>query len=368
MSRRFIWQDSEWPHWRWDNSELLEPLSRVHKSHGILLGRLADIGLAQRRQVALEALVDDVVGTSAIEGELLPTDSVRSSLARRLGIETAGFTPVSRVADGIVDLILDATENRQMPLTAPRLFGWHAALFPTGYSGIRPLRVGAWRDDFEGAMLVVSGAFGRQTVHFEAPPAEVLPREMDVFLEWANQQTDDPCLLRAGIAHLWFVTIHPFDDGNGRVARAITDLFLSRCDPDPMRFYSMSAQIERDRTAYYEHLEHAQCGSMDATNWLKWFLETLEKAVARAHRTVDDTLRKQRFWFRFRDVPFNSRQIQMVNRLLDGFDGKLTSRKWALIAKCSTDTALRDIGQLVEIGALRKTEASGRATSYELQT
>jgi Fic family protein len=291
---------------------------------------------------------------------------VRSSIARRLGVDIGALAPVDRHVEGVVEMVLDATTNCNAPLTAERLFSWHAALFPTGYSGLTRIRTGAWRDDATGPMQVVSGPAYRQRVHYQAPPAEQLEAEMERFVRWANALKTEPLVFTAGLAHLWFVTLHPFDDGNGRIARAVGDLFLARADGSPQRFYSLSAQIQRERKAYYDALEAAQKGSLDVTEWLLWFLGALQRALASAQQTLDAVLVKARFWQRWASTPLNARQVKLLNRLLDGFDGKLTTSKWAAIAKCSSDTALRDIGELVTLGVLHKCAAGGRSTSYAL--
>lgn len=368
---KYIWQAEHWPDWRFDLSALAQPMAEVSRAQGLLLGRLADVGMALRDQASLSALTEDVVRTSEIEGETLSVASVRSSIARRLGVDIGALAPVDRHVEGVVEMVLDATANSRTAVTRERLFGWHAALFPTGYSGLAPITVGAWRDDAGGPMQVVSGPVGRQRVHFEAPPADRMPAETDRFLEWVNRDSGEPALIRAGLGHLWFVTLHPFDDGNGRIARAIGDLLLARADGSPQRFYSVSAQIQRERSAYYEMLERTQKGGMrpdimDVTEWLAWFLGVVRRAVEQAQATLDAVLVKARFWQRWAAVPLNERQVKLLNKLLDGFDGKLTSSKWAAIAKCSTDTALRDISDLLEKGVLRKTAAGGRSTSYEL--
>ncbi len=363
----YIWQNDDWPRWRYDLAALAEPLAEASRAQGLLMGRLADVGWALQAEASLAALTADVVKTSAIEGELLNVESVRSSIARRLGVDIGALAPVDRHVEGVVDMVLEATLHYDQPVTRERLFGWHAALFPTGYSGASKIRVGAWRDDTGGPMQVVSGALGHQRVHFEAPPAERLNVEMTRLLDWVDARSEStPPLLKAGLGHLWFVTLHPFDDGNGRVGRALGDLLLARADGSPQRFYSMSAQVERDRRAYYDILERTQKRSLDVTEWLAWFLASVKSAVDDAQHTVDAVLIKTRFWQAWGATPMNERQLKLLNRLLDGFDGKLTSRKWATIAKCSSDTALRDINELVERGVLRRSEAGGRSTSYEL--
>ena len=364
-----IWQASDWPSWRYDLAALAQSLADVSRAQGLLMGRLADVGMALRDQASLSALTEDVIKTSEIEGEQLNVESVRSSIARRIGVDIGALAPVDRHVEGVVEMVLDATANCNAGVTRDRLFGWHAALFPTGYSGLVRINVGGWRDDSTGPMQVVSGPLGRQRMHFEAPPADRLQSETDRFINWANSASNEPPLIKAGLAHLWFVTLHPFDDGNGRIARAVGDLFLARADGSPQRFYSLSAQIQRERKAYYDILERAQKQSLDVTEWLAWFLETLHRAVDQAQHTLDAVLAKTRFWQRWAapgSAPLNERQVKLVNRLLDGFEGKLTSSKWAAIAKCSPDTALRDITDLLARGVLRKSDAGGRSTSYEL--
>jgi Fic family protein len=345
---------------------LAVPLAKASRAQGVLLGRLADIGLAQRDQVSLTALTDDVVKTSEIEGEHLNVASVRSSLARRLGVEIGALAPSDRHVDGVVDMVLDATTRADEPLSLERLFAWHAALFPTARSGLNTIRVGALRNDADGPMQVVSGPIGRQRVHFQAPPAQRLGVEMRGFLRWANAEDDIQPLFKAGLAHLWFVTLHPFDDGNGRIARAVGDLFLARADGMSQRVYSLSAQIQRERRGYYEILERAQKGSLDVTAWLEWFLLQFERAVTRAQDGFDQVLAKARFWRQWTDHAFNARQIKVLNKALDGLEGKLTSSRWAALAKCSPDSALRDITDLIERGVLVKSGSGGRSTSYDL--
>ena len=365
----YIWQATDWPSWRYDLAALAQSLADVSRAQGLLMGRLADVGMALRDQASLSALTEDVIKTSEIEGEQLNVESVRSSIARRIGVDIGALAPVDRHVEGVVEMVLDATANCNAGVTRDRLFGWHAALFPTGYSGLVRINVGGWRDDTTGPMQVVSGPLGRQRMHFEAPPADRLQSETDRFINWANSASNEPPLIKAGLAHLWFVTLHPFDDGNGRIARAVGDLFLARADGSPQRFYSLSAQIQRERKAYYDILERTQKQSLDVTEWLAWFLETLHRAVDQAQHTLDAVLAKTRFWQRWAapgSAPLNERQVKLVNRLLDGFEGKLTSSKWASIAKCSPDTALRDITDLLARGVLRKSDAGGRSTSYEL--
>ena len=363
---RYIWQHDDWPRWVYDRQRLAPLLSQVHRAQGYVLGRMHDLGLELRDQASLRVLTEDVLRTSEIEGETLNPATVRSSIARRLGVDIGALAPADRQVDGVVDMVLDATRRHHEPLTAERLFGWHAALFPSGYSGLTKLRVGQWRDDAQGPMQVVSGPIHRQKVHYEAPPAHLLDAEMEVFLDWFNvDQHDDP-VVKAGLAHLWLVTIHPFDDGNGRIARAVGDMALARAEQSAQRYYSLSAQIQRERNDYYDRLEATQKGGLDVTVWLEWFLACLLRAVQGADDTLASVLAKARFWQLWSGTPMNDRQIKLLNKLLDGFDGKLTSSKWAAIAKCSQDTALRDISELLERGVLNKSAASGRSTSYEL--
>lgn len=366
MAHKYLWELPDWPRWRWDRDTLMDPVARISVAQGRLLGRLADVGIAERDATALAALADDALETSAIEGEILVPQSVRSSLERRLGITPDTGGPIDRRADGVVEMLVDATENAYHPLTTQRLFGWHAALFPTGYSGMRKIRVADWRDDSHGPIQVVSGSLDRLTVHFQAPPANQLATEMETFLDWVNAPCGIPCLVKAGLSHLWFVTLHPFDDGNGRIGRAVADLMLSRCDRDPRRYFSMSAQIQREQSQYYAALEDAQRGNMDATPWLEWFLSVLERAIEHAHAAVDAVHERRNIWQRMAQLPLNERQINVLNRLLEGFEGKMTTRKWALVAKCSPDSALRDISRLLEWGILRKAEGAGPSTHYEL--
>ena len=366
--KKYIWEDPQWPHWEYELKQLTGLLTQVYQAQGRLLGRMHHVGIGLRDQESLRVLTEDVLKTSEIEGEKLDPDSVRSSIARRLGIDIGALAPADRHIDGVVDMVLDATQNHQKNLTQERLFAWHAALFPTGHSGLSKILVGTWRDDAQGPMQVVSGPVSRQKVHFEAPPAAFLEPEMLQFLLWFNvDQQDDP-IIKAGLAHLWFVTLHPFDDGNGRIARAIGDMALARSDGSSQRFYSLSAQIGRDRKNYYELLEKTQKGTPDVTQWLSWFLSSLLSAIQVAEAALSTTLVKTNFWQRWSGTPMNERQIKLLNKLLDGFDGKLTSSKWAIIAKCSPDTALRDITDLLERGALVKSDSGGRSTSYELQS
>ncbi len=326
---------------------------------------MESLGFPQNEEAVLQALTQDVVKSSEIEGEILNPEQVRSSLARRLGMDVAGLLPADRRVDGVVEMTLEATGNYAEPLTRERLFRWHAALFPDPRSGIK---VGAWRDDARGPMQVVSGAMGRERLHYEAPPAARLEPEMAAFFDRVNQAGGTDPLLRAAQAHLWFVTIHPFDDGNGRIARAIADWALARSEGSSRRYYSMSAQIRRERNDYYDILERTQKGTLDITGWLLWFLGCLDRAIAGTEASFAVVFEKDRFWKRMVHLALNERQRLILNRLLDGeFQGKLTSSKWAKLTQCSQDTASRDIHELIEQGILAKESAGGRSTSYSLQ-
>jgi len=324
------------------------------------------LGFSLREEAVLRTLTEDVLKSSEIEGEILDRDQVRSSIARRLGIDIGALPPVDRNVEGVVEMMLDATQKHDSKLTRARLFDWHAALFPSGRSGMHRIRVGAWRDDASGPMQVVSGAMGRERVHYEAPAAAKVDAEMKQFLAWFERKPEIDLVLRAAIAHLWFVTIHPFEDGNGRIARAIADMALARSEKSPQRFYSMSAQIRIERNAYYDILEATQKGGPDITAWLRWFLACLDRAFDGADAVLEAVLAKDRFWAAHPGATFNERQRRLIGMLLDGFHGKLTSSKWSTIAKCSQDTALRDISDLLDKGVLLKEDAGGRSTSYVL--
>ena len=356
----------DWPTFHWNDRDLAAPLSAARHLQGRLAGQMQALGLHVRDEAELRTLTDDVLKSSEIEGERLDAAQVRSSVARRLGLDVGGLLPADRYVEGVVEMMLDATQRYDQPLTAERLFGWHAALFPTGRSGMQRLTVGAWRDDRSSAMQVVSGPVGRERVHFEAPAAARLDAEMTRFLDWLNGDTAMEPVLKAALAHLWFVTIHPFDDGNGRIARAIADLLLARSEGSPQRFYSMSTQIREERDDYYAILERTQRDTMDITAWMRWFLACLTRAIEGAHGTLAGVIAKARYWERLRDVPLNDRQRLVITRLLEGFEGALTTSKWATLTKSSADTALRDIQQLVERGVLVKGPAGGRSTHYTL--
>jgi len=362
----YIHELEEWPRFDWNRDRLAEPLAAVRHRQGRLVGHMEALGFNLRQEAVLQTLTADVLKSSEIEGEKLDAEQVRSSIARRLGMDIGGLKPVDRTVEGVVEMMLDATRRYDQPLAAERLFSWHASLFPTGRSGMSKIRVGAWRNDSTGPMEVVSGPIGKEHVHFKAPPAARLDREMGAFLEWFNARTGMDPVLQAGLAHLWFVTVHPFDDGNGRIARAIADLALARSENSPQRFYSMSAQIRQERDAYYGVLEQTQKGTMNITSWMEWFLGCLGRAVDGAQRTLGAVLTKARFWERLQTVPLNERQRLVLNRLRDGFEGKLTTSKYAKLAKCSQDTALRDILPLVERGILARNPERGRSTSYAL--
>ena len=362
----YIHELPDWPRFTWSTERLARTLVDVRHRQGRLLGHMEALGFLLRQEAVLETLTADILKSSEIEGEKLDTGAVRSSIARKLGIDIGALKPSDRNTDGIVEMMLDATRHYDQPLTADRLFSWHASLFPTGRSGMGKIRAGTWRDDNTGPMQVVSGLYGRERVHFQAPPASRLDGEMNAFLGWFNAGADIDPVLKAGLAHLWFVTIHPFDDGNGRIARAIADMELARSENSPQRFYSMSAQIRLERDAYYDILESTQKGALDITRWMEWFLACLGRAILGAQTTLASILRKARFWEALTEISINDRQRLVLNRLLDGFEGKLTTSKYATFAKCSQDTALRDILPLVERGLLVRNPAGGRSTSYSL--
>lgn len=363
----FIHQREGWPEFIWKAGECINLLSEVRILQGRLVGRMESLGFDLRNEATLETLTLDVVKSTEIEGEILNPDQVRSSIARRLGMEIAGAVDSDRNVDGMVEMMLDATQHPSEPLTAERLFGWHAALFPTGRSGMYRITVGDWRTDSTGPMQVVSGAMGRERVHFQAPDSALLDKEMDRFLSWFNSDSGLDPVLKAAVAHLWFVTIHPFDDGNGRISRALADMLLARSDNSAQRFYSMSAQIRVERKGYYAILEKTQKGDLDITGWVVWFLTCLLGALRATESVLNRVLHKADFWKRHADTPLNERQRKLLNKVLDGFEGKLTSSKWAKMAKCSKDTAIRDINDLMDKGILKKEEAGGRSTNYELR-
>jgi Fic family protein len=362
----YIHQQPAWPTFTWQPSQLEPLLGAVRHQQGRVLGHMEALGFSLQAEALLSTLTLEALKSSEIEGEILPSEQVRSSLARRLGIPVAGLVPAERRVEGVVDMLLDATQGFAQPVTAARLCSWQAALFPTGRSGLHRIQVGAWRTGAKGPMQVVSGAVGREHVHFEAPEATHVAAEMAQFLTWFNSATTLDAVLKAGIAHLWFVTIHPFEDGNGRVGRALTELQLARADASSQRFYSLSAQMRQERNAYHAQLEAAQKGGLDVTAWLEWFLACLRRALTATEQTLAKVLVKARFWERYAPLPFNARQQRLLNQLLDGFEGKLTSSKWATIAKCSQDTATRDIQALLDQGILVKEAAGGRSTSYRL--
>lgn len=363
---RYIHHLPDWPKFHWREHEIAAPLAAVRHRQGRLIGRMEGLGFDLRNEAILTTLTDDVIKSSEIEGEDLDKQQVRSSIARRLGLDISGLVPADRNVEGVVEMMLDATQRFDQPLTDERLFGWHAALFPTGRSGMTRITVGAWRGEEGGPMQVVSGPIGHEKVHYEAPGADRLNTEMGAFLIWFEITSPIDPVLRAALAHLWFVTIHPFDDGNGRIARAIADMALARSEGSPQRFYSMSAEIRQRRKGYYDILEKTQKGTLDITMWLLWFLECLDAAIDRSEAALQHVFAKARFWETHRDAPLNDRQRLMLNKLLDGFEGKLNTSKWAKIAKCSQDTALRDIEALITLGILEKEHGGGRSTSYAL--
>lgn len=372
---RYVHERADWPAFRWDAKALAPAMARVHEMQAHLLGRMAAVGFDLRSEANFQTMATDVLRTSEIEGEVLDPAQVRSSLAKRLGLDVSGAPRVDRHVDGVVEMLLDATRNCNEKLTAERLFGWHAALFPTGRSGMLKILVGQWRDDSTGPMQVVSGPMGREKVHYQAPDAKRLKKEMAAFLKWVNtgsrpgagaKEAMDP-LLKAGLGHFWFVTLHPFEDGNGRMARAVADMLLARADGSPQRFYSMSAQIRNERKKYYDLLERSQRGTLDVTEWLSWFLACLQRAIAASEETLANVLRKHHFWQTHAKTILNPRQMKVLNLLLNDFEGNLNSSKYAKLTKSSQDTAARDIADLVTKKILKKGKAGGRSTHFELR-
>jgi Fic family protein len=366
MQKMYIHELHDWPRFDWNRERLAEPLAAVRHRQGRLIGRMEALGFNLRQEAVLQTLTADVLKSSEIEGEKLDAEQVRSSIARRLGMDIGALKHADRNVEGMVEMMLDATRHYDQPLTAERLFSWHASLFPTGRSGMSKIRVGAWRDDSTGPMEVVSGPVGKEHVHFEAPAAARLDGEMKAFLDWFNKPPDIDEVLKAGLAHLWFVTIHPFDDGNGRIARTIADMVLARSETSPQRFYSMSAEIRQERAAYYDILEQTQKGTLDITPWMEWFLGCLGRAIDGAQTILSAVIAKARLWERIQATSINERQRLVLNRLLDGFEGKITTSKYSKLAKCSQDTALRDILPLAESGILVRNPGGGRSTSYSL--
>lgn len=363
----YIHQLPDWPDFHCDMKRLAVPLAAVRHKQGLLVGHMGALGFALREEANLETLTADVVKSSAIEGERLNREQVRSSLARRLGLDAGGVLPVDRHIEGVVEMMLDATRNFAAPLTEERLFGWHAALFPTGYTGMRRIRTGGWRTAESGSMQVISGPIGKETVHFQAPDADRLPVEMRAFLDWFNAPATTDPVFKAGMAHLYFVTIHPFEDGNGRIARAIADMALARADGLAERFYSMSSRIEKERSAYYTILERTQKGGLEVTDWLAWFIDCLDHALSEAKETLDSVLYKSRVWEKANQFPLNERQRKVIVKLLESFEGKLTTSKYAKLTRTSHDTALRDIRELVEFDIVQSGEGGGRSTYYILK-
>jgi Fic family protein len=362
----YIHELKDWPKFYWNGEKLAERLPSIHHIQGRLMGHMEALGFNLQQEAELRTLTADVLKSSEIEGEHLDTEQVRSSIARRLGIDIGALKPADRHVDGIVEMMLDATRRYDQPLTEKRLIDWHASLFPTGHSGMTTIKTGAWRDDRKGPMQVVSGPVGKEHVHYEAPKAEFVNADMQTFLKWLEAPPDIDLVLKAAVAHLWFVTIHPFDDGNGRIARAIADMTLARSESSPQRFYSMSAQIRQERNEYYDILERTQKATMDITPWMDWFLGCLARAINGAQTTLNAVLTKARFWDRVKEVQLNDRQRLVVNRLLDGFEGKLTTSKYAALTKSSQDTAHRDILALIDRGVLIRNPEGGRSTSYSL--
>jgi len=362
----YIHELADWPRFHWQAEKLAQPLASVRHRQGRLIGHMEALGFSLQQEAVLQTLTADVLKTSEIEGEKLDVEQVRSSIARRLGMDICALKPADRHVEGVVEMMVDATSNYDQPLTAERLFAWHASLFPTGRSAMTSIRTGAWRDDRTGPMQVISGPVGKEHVHFEAPKADQVDTGMHAFLAWFETPSDMDLVLKAGLAHFWLVTIHPFEDGNGRIARAVADMALSRSENSPQRFYSMSAQIRQERNAYYDILEQTQKGTMDITHWMDWFLGCLGRAIDGAQTALSAVLAKARFWDRIKNVQLNDRQRLVINRFMDGFEGKLTTSKYAALTKSSQDTAHRDILDLIEHGVLIRNPEGGRSTSYSL--
>lgn len=362
---KYIYQNADWHSFRWCGEKIQNLLLEIKKAQGFLLGKMDSLGFDVKNNALLQVLTENIIKSSEIEGQILDKHLVRSSIARRLGIDIGGETPVSRDIEGVVEMMLDATQNYPSEMTKERLIGWHAALFPTGFSGMYKINVGNYRTDELGPMQVISGYEGKEKVHYEAPSALILEKEMEEFLNYINTDNEYDFLIKAGVVHLWFVILHPFDDGNGRIARALTDMILARSDDSKFRFYSMSSQIQKNRKSYYEILEKTQKGSMDITNWLVWFLENLLIAIQSSGEITNKVLQKAEFWQKNSNIVFNERQIKVLNRFMDNFEGNLTTTKWAKMCNCSQDTATLDINDLIVKKILKKV-CKGRATHYLL--
>jgi len=363
----YFYNDPNWPIFEWNSERLLPKLSLVRNRQGKLIGKMGALGFELRNEANLEILTQEIIKSTEIEGEILDREQVRSSIARRLGLNISGSVYSEHHVDGIVDLMIDATRNFEKDLNKERLFSWHSALFPSGQSGMYKIIAGQWRDDSTGPMQVVSGALGKEKVHFQAPPATLIENEMRLFVDWFNLEQNTDLVLKAAIAHLWFVTIHPFEDGNGRISRALSDMLLARSDEQSYRFYSMSAQIRKERNSYYDILEKTQKGSLDITMWLEWFLNCLLHAIENSEKILEKIIKKHYFWVKHSRVSLNDRQRKILNMLLDDFHGVLNTTKWAKIGKCSQDSALRDIQYLIEKEILIKSEQGGRSTNYILK-
>jgi Fic family protein len=364
----YLYNNPDWPVFKWNSEKLLPLLSHVRNSQGKLIGKMGALGFELRNEANLEILTQEIIKSTEIEGEFLDKEQVRSSIARRLGLEIPGLVFSERNVDGIVDLMIDATKNFDRELNKERLFSWHAALFPTGQSGLYKIITGNWRDDSTGPMQVVSGVLGKEKVHYQAPPASQIDHEMQIFIDWFNLEQNTDLVLKSAIAHLWFVTIHPFEDGNGRISRALSDMLLARSDEQSYRFYSMSTQIRKERNAYYDILEKTQKSGLDITNWIEWFLNCLLHSINNSEKLLEKVVYKHFFWLKYTRINVNDRQRKILNMLMDDFEGVLNTTKWAKIGKCSQDTALRDIQDLIEKGVLIKTEQGGRSTNYELKS
>jgi Fic family protein len=368
MQRMIAWiyHNNDWPEFNWDSKRIITSLAIVRHLQGKLIGRMENLGFKLRDEAVLETLTMEVIKSTEIEGQILAPDQVRSSIARKLGMDISGLVPSDRNVDGIVEMMFDATKNFRKSMTANRLFGWHSSLFPAGRNGMYKIITGRWRDDSTGPMQVVSGAISKEKVHYQAPPASDIKKEMKLFLTWFNKESDEDLIIKSALTHLWFLTIHPFEDGNGRIARALSEMILTRSDATSQRFYSMSAQIRSERKEYYFILEKTQKGTLDITEWLIWYLKCLESALYSSDIILSKVLYKHKYLTKLASLALNSRQILLLNKLLDNFTGSLTTSKWAKIAKCSQDTALRDIQDLLDKNILQKNPSGGRSTNYKL--
>ena len=364
MTGLYIWQKPEWPSFRWDGSRIAPLLLEAYRKKEFFLGRISMLDARAGIAASTSALEDEIISSSSIEGMVLDRDSVRSSIMERLGLSTEGLCNSDRSTEGAVSILIDAVENRNQALTRERLFGWHSELFPMGFSDGRRILAGRWR---QGEMFVVSGHPGKEIIHYEAPPVDRVDPEMDIFLDYVNGHDGTDPLIKAAVAHFWFVSIHPFADGNGRIARTVSEMLLARAENSSHRHYSISSSIMRHRDEYYSTLEDCQKGTLDISAFIEYFLRMLLDAIKAAGDEIDEAMRKKGFWDSVKMLPLNERQVRLINRLFDGFEGKLTAEKWARIAKCSHSTALRDINDLIGKGILEEDGGNTRNAGYRLK-